>query len=83
MIDPSLCHIPSILRAGKCPFRCQLNLDQVIALPGTPFRPQVIGAAADTVEVILARSDCEIVQAQAESRYVDRLNLGLQENVAF
>lgn len=61
VIDPCLRHITSSLRAGECAFRCQLNLDQMVALAGTPLRPEVIGTTADAVEVILARSDCEIV----------------------
>jgi hypothetical protein len=39
VIYPCLRHITSNLRAGEGAFRCQLNLDQVIALAATPFRP--------------------------------------------
>src|SRR5690606_1125051 len=66
----------------QCLFCIGLNLQQMPSLCGIPFCPQVVRATAQTVEVIAARLNGEVVNTDAHRREMHSLNLRFQELIA-
>jgi hypothetical protein len=60
-----------------------LDLDEVASFALIAFDTQIVGASANAVEVVWARHDRKIMQAQTECGEVNRLNFAIEITVPF